>query len=145
VYAQERFAEQAFADHNQELYRECFDNLHKFGGYLQRLSSDHLPGASRRGGPPTLADARAEVHRLRNSLTMLASAARSRRRTDLQERAAELNARAGQLLDQTTADAVNTLREAQRLWVEYDKLEATMSGRQRDGGAGTEGLLEGSL
>jgi hypothetical protein len=144
VYAQERFAEQAFAEHNQGLYRECLDNLRKFAGYLQRLNSDHLPGAARQGGPPTTADARAEVHRLRNALTTLASAARSRRRPDLQERATGLNARAEQLLDQAAADALGTLREAQRLWAEYDKVEGQLSNRRRDGGAGTEGLLEGS-
>jgi molecular chaperone DnaK len=145
VYAQERFAEQAFAEHNQALYGECFDNLHKFGGYLQRLGSDHLPGASRRGGPPTLSDARSEVHRLLNALTVLASAARSRRRADVQERAAALNARAEQYLAPTSTDPIEVLRQSQRLWVEYDKLEAQLSGRQRDGGAGTEGLLEGTL
>jgi hypothetical protein len=127
VYAQERFAEQAFARHNAESYRECFDNLRRFLGYLQRLGSDHLPGAVRREGPLTVADARAEVHRLRNALTTLTSVAKSRRRSDLQERAAGLNARAEQLLAQAAADVAGTLREARQLWAEYAKVEEQLS------------------
>jgi hypothetical protein len=130
VYAQERFAEQAFAGHNAASYRECFDNLRKFLGYLQRLGSDHMPGGMGRAGPPTMADARAEVHRLRNALTTLASAARSRRRPDLQERAAGLNAQAERLLDRAASDVNGTLSEAQKLWAEYDKVEAQLTERR---------------
>src|SRR5262249_51649051 len=52
VYAQERYAEQAYEEKNQTLYRECFDNLGTFAGYLDRLLHDALPRL-RRSPPPT--------------------------------------------------------------------------------------------
>jgi hypothetical protein len=44
VYAQERYAEKAFEEKNGSLYRECFENLGRFGDYLKRLCRDRLPG-----------------------------------------------------------------------------------------------------
>ncbi len=49
VYAQERYAEQAYAEKNQTLYRECFENLSKFAAYLDQLGNDFSPGAAARG------------------------------------------------------------------------------------------------
>jgi hypothetical protein len=37
VYSQERYAEQAFAEGSQALYRECFDNLKSLAAYLEQL------------------------------------------------------------------------------------------------------------
>lgn len=42
VYAQERYAEKAFAEHDQRLYQECFDNLNKFAAYLEQLKDAYL-------------------------------------------------------------------------------------------------------
>jgi hypothetical protein len=44
VYAQERYAEQAFAASDQVLYGECFENLGKLADYLRQLCRHHLPG-----------------------------------------------------------------------------------------------------
>jgi hypothetical protein len=44
VYAQERYAEEAFAATNSGPYRECFDNLGRLADYLRQLCRDHLPG-----------------------------------------------------------------------------------------------------
>ena len=43
VQAQERYAEQAYEEHNQPLYRECRENLEKYAGYLEQLLRDTLP------------------------------------------------------------------------------------------------------
>jgi hypothetical protein len=43
VHAQERYAEQAYEEHNQALYRECRENLEKYAGYLTQLLQDSLP------------------------------------------------------------------------------------------------------
>src|SRR5262249_13514171 len=40
VHAQERYAEQAHEEHNQTLYRECWENLEKYSGYLAQLLRD---------------------------------------------------------------------------------------------------------
>jgi hypothetical protein len=37
VYAQERYAEQAYAEKDQHRYRECHENLGKFASYLDQL------------------------------------------------------------------------------------------------------------
>ena len=54
VHAQERYAEQAYEDHNQALYRECRENLEKYAGYLDQLLRDALPRPST-AGPATAA------------------------------------------------------------------------------------------
>src|SRR5262249_32022788 len=43
VHTQERYAEKAYEDHNQPLYRECRENLEKYSGYLTQLLRDSLP------------------------------------------------------------------------------------------------------
>ena len=43
VYAQERYAEQAFEEQNQRHYQECRENLEKYLGYLDQLVRDALP------------------------------------------------------------------------------------------------------
>src|SRR5262249_5899166 len=43
VHAQERYAEQAFEEHNQALYRECGANLRKYSDYLEGLLREDLP------------------------------------------------------------------------------------------------------
>jgi len=43
VYAQERYAERAFAAKDQALYRECFDNLGELVRYLEQLCRAYLP------------------------------------------------------------------------------------------------------
>ena len=43
VHAQERYAEQAYEEHHQGLYRECRENLEKYAGYLDGLLRDALP------------------------------------------------------------------------------------------------------
>ena len=48
VHAQDRYAEQAYEDHNQALYRECWENLSKYAGYLAQLLRDGLPRPSAR-------------------------------------------------------------------------------------------------
>ena len=69
VHAQDRYAEQAYEDHNQALYRECWDNLDKYAGYLAQLLRDSLPR------PPVAPPARPEeeareaVERFRGSLS----------------------------------------------------------------------------
>src|SRR5207247_186503 len=43
VHAQERYAEVAYEEQNQRLYRECWDNLEKYAGYLEQLAREALP------------------------------------------------------------------------------------------------------
>ena len=51
VYAQERYAERAYEERNQALYQECFDNLTRLAGYLERLRCDALSGYHRGPAP----------------------------------------------------------------------------------------------
>src|SRR5262249_29736037 len=82
VYAQERYAEQAYEEKNQTLYRECFDSLDQLAGYLDRLLTNALP----RGHRPSSAaeDARDVAAHLRNYLAAVAEKARAWGRKDLQ-------------------------------------------------------------
>jgi hypothetical protein len=68
VHAQERYAEQAFEEHNQALYRECRENLEKYAGYLTQLLRDALPRPPVRPSRPPEEEARDEVERFRNFL-----------------------------------------------------------------------------
>src|SRR5579872_983017 len=81
VHAQERYAEQAYEEHNQALYRECRENLEKYAGYLNQLLRDALPRPRAR---PTRSEeeARDEVERFRAFLAAVWKQVRAKQRAD---------------------------------------------------------------
>ncbi len=145
IRAQERYAEQAHEEHNQALYRECNDNLEKYAGYLKQLVSDTLPRPPRPSRPPE-EEARSEVERFRAYLSSVWKQVREKRRTDLEERLAEVAAEARGMNQRIKSDPHSVLRDANRLGVEVEKVADLLHNKRRQASDdGDAGLLEGSL
>jgi hypothetical protein len=144
VYAQERYAEQAWEKNDQPLYRECFDNLTQYAGYLEQLLEDNLP----RPRPPQPSRppeewAREELEDFRGSLAEVWRRVRNRGRSDLEGRLAQV-ARQGQgLAQRVKTDARGVIGDVRRLGAEVEEvarqLDAPPPAPDEDGG-----LLEGS-
>jgi molecular chaperone DnaK len=144
VYAQERFAELAYEEKNQTLYRECCDNLEKLSGYLDQLLHDALP-QFRRG--PSLSpgeEARQESERVRGYVEAVLQRARAQGRADLEERLARLARQGYTLPERAQSDPVGAIREARRLLTEVAKVEEELTGARRQAPAAGPGLLEGT-
>src|SRR5262249_46343416 len=97
VYAQERYAEQAYEEKNQTLYRECFDNLGTFAGYLDRLLHDALPRLRRSPPPTPREEAQREEQHFRDFLAAVSEQVRVKGRGSLADRLSGL-ARQGSTL-----------------------------------------------
>jgi hypothetical protein len=143
VRAQERYAEQAHAEHNQTLYRECWDNLDKYAGYLDTLLRDALP---RPAAPPTRPpeeEAKEGLERFRAYLASVWKQARAKGRGDLEARLREVARQAGGLTGRAKADPHGVLRDLRRLGTEVVKAEEEVTGVRRPAGDDA-GLLEGA-
>jgi molecular chaperone DnaK len=140
VHAQERYAEQAFEEHNQTLYRECHENLEKYAGYLGQLLRDNLPQPS---GPPE-EEAKHELERFRAFLSSVWKQVRQRGRTDLEPRLAEIARQAGGLSQRIKSEPLAVVRETHRLGTEIDKIADLLQQGRRHAPPGEAGLLEGS-
>ncbi len=145
VYAQERYAEQAYEDRNQTLYRECFENLNKFAAYLDQLQRERLPGSGelpRR--PPTPQDAVQEVREFGYAFDDLRKKASRRGRADLVAKLDRLAEGAKGLPEKAKQDVHGCFREIQRLRTELTKVEEEFVGRRLTPPRDDEGMLEGS-
>lgn len=144
VQTQERYAEQAHEEYNQELYRECWENLSKYAGYLAQLQGDHLPGGGPRTSRPPEVEAKEEVEHFRAFLASVWKQARKKGRTDLEGRLSEIAKQAGGWTQRLKGDPVGVLREARKLGVEVEKVREQMVQPDRKRGPDHGGLLEGS-
>jgi molecular chaperone DnaK len=140
VYAQERYAEQAFEERSQVLYRECFDNLGKLAGYLNRLRQDDLPQPRRRAARPE-EEACEEIERCRNCLEEVTRDARRRGRRDLEERFAVLDRQAAVLPTRASAEPHAVIRESRRLMAEIIKIGEELTEPRREAPGTNAGLL----
>jgi hypothetical protein len=141
VHAQERYAEQAYEEHNQTLYRECWDNLDKYAAYLSQLLRDLLPRPPVSRSPEE--EARDEVERFRGLLSMVWKQVRGRKRHDLEPRLADLARQAAGFTQRLKQDPIAVLRDARRLGVEVEKIQAALE-QPAGEPADPSGLLEGS-
>ncbi len=143
VHAQERYAEQAYEEHNQPLYRECRENLEKYAGYLEQLLRDALPRPAPASTLPREEEAKADLDRFRNYLSAVWKQVRAKQRNDLEGRLKELAGQAAGLSSRLKIEPLAVLREVRRLGTEVHKIEEQLKGvrRQTEGEAG---LLEGS-
>src|SRR5262249_52912905 len=144
VHAQERYAEQAHEEHNESLYRECWDTLEKYANYLSQLLDGGLPG--RRAAPPKKRppeeEARDEVDRFRKLLSQVWKQAREKKRADLDYFLGDIARSAGGLSGRMKDDPHAAIREARRLTLEVEKIAAKMAEPKPP--SPDEGLLEGS-
>jgi len=143
IHAQERYAERAFEDHNQGLYRECKDNLDRYAGYLNRLLADALPREEARPTLPPKDEAKSELERFRRYLSNVWKDVRAAARDDLEERLKQTARSAQGLTGRVEAEPERVLSEVRRLeadvaWV-ADQLQ-----RKAGPTADDAGLLEGS-
>src|SRR5205807_9898734 len=93
VRTQERFAERAYQDRNQALYRECWLNLEKYAGQLDDLRRASSPDPSVRPASEEeklREDAAIEIERFRRYLSAVWKQVRAKGRKDLDERLAQV-------------------------------------------------------
>jgi molecular chaperone DnaK len=144
IHAQERYAEQAHAEHNQALYRECRDNLDKYAGYLDGLLRDTLPRPVAAPTRPPEEEARVAVEGFRNYLATVWKQVRARQRTDLEPRLAEIAGQAKGLSQRIKEEPLAVLRDARRLGTEVFKIEELLKEGRRQSTGDDTGLLEGT-
>jgi len=150
IRAQERYAERAYQEKNQTLYRECWQNLDRYAQSLNDLRRaaapdpfDPTPSDAERAAE----DARAEVERFRHYLAAVWKDVRARGRKDLDERLARVAKQSQGLAKRVKEDPYAALREVRRCGTEVAKVEAALKeGRSlKDDEETTTGLLEGML
>jgi hypothetical protein len=144
VHAQERYAEQAYEEHNQALYRECRENLEKYAGYLQQLLRDALPRPAAGPTRPPEEEARAEVERFRSFLAAVWKQVRARGRADLENRLGAIARQAAGLSQRVKTEPLAVLRDTNRLGTEVQKVSEWLEQGRRAGPEDDAGLLEGS-
>jgi hypothetical protein len=150
IRAQERYAERAYQDKNQALYRECWQNLDRYANSLQDLRRaaapdplDPAPSDAERAAE----DAKGAVEHLRNYLAAVWKEVRARGRKDLDERLARVAKQSQGLAQRVREDPYAALRETRRCGAEVAKVEVALKeGRSlKDDEETTTGLLEGML
>jgi hypothetical protein len=144
VHTQDRYAEQAFAEHNQALYCECWDNLANYAGYLTRLLHESLPRPVALPFRPPEEEARTEIERFRRLLSSVWKQVRSAGRGDLEPRLAELARSATGFSTRLKTEPVDLVRDARRLCGEIEEIRERIERRRPETDAGDHGLLEGS-
>lgn len=150
IRAQERFAERAYQDRNQALYRECWLNLEKYAGQLDDLRRASSSDPSERPASEEeklREDAATEVERFRRYLSAVWKQVRAKGRKDLDERLAEVAKQSQGLSQRARKEPMAALREARRWGTEVAKVEKLLAeGRSlKDDEETTSGLLEGML
>jgi molecular chaperone DnaK len=143
VHAQERYAEQAHAELNQPLYRECWDNLNKYAGYLDSLFRDALPPPASRPTLPPEEEARQTLERFRAYLAAVWKEVRARSRDDLESRLKEVARQAGGLSGRVKGEPHHVLRDLRRLGTGVAKVEGELRD-PRPASGDDAGLLEGA-
>jgi molecular chaperone DnaK len=144
INAQERYAEQAYEEHNAALYRECRENLEKYGGYLDQLLRDTLPRPMTRPPRPPEEEAKDELDHFRAYLASVWKQVRAKERRDLDAKLKEIAQQAGGLSQRLKTDPVAVIRDARRLGTEVAKVEEQIKDGRRQSSPDDAGLLEGS-
>jgi molecular chaperone DnaK len=143
VRTQEQYAEQAYEEENQPLYRECRENLEKYAGYLTQLLQDSLPRPAARPDLSPEEEARTLVERFRAFLSAVWKEVRSRGRPELEARLAEIASQARGFSQRIKTEPQDVIRDARRLGTEVEKVAGQLEGRKQTPGDDA-GLLEGS-
>lgn len=144
VHAQERYAEQAYEEHNQALYRECLENLEKYAGYLDRLKRDALPRPMAAPSRPPEEEAKQELEQFRTFLASVWKQVRAGKRADLETRLPDIAKRAAGLGQKLKTEPVSVLRDVRRLTTEVSRIEDLVTGNRRQATGEDAGLLEGT-
>ncbi len=143
IHSQERYAEQAYEEHNPLLYRECHENLEKYVGYLEQLLRDTLPRPPVRPSLPPEEEAKADVDRFRSFLASVWKQVRTAGRKDLEEQLTGIADRAKGLSQRVKTEPHDVMRDAHRLGTEVAKIEDRLKNKGRPAAGDDAGLLEG--
>jgi molecular chaperone DnaK len=144
IRAQERYAEQAYEEANPALYRECWESLEKYTGYLQQLLQDALPRPVPRPKRPPEVEARDEVERFRSLLSSVWKQAKEKKRPDVDYYMGEIARQAAGLSTRLREDPEGALDEARGLIAQIEKQRSRMAEPARPLPEDHGGLLEGS-
>ena len=150
IRAQERYAERAYQENNQGLYRECWQNLDRYAHSLHDLRRSAAPETVAPAESPQerlAQDARADAERFRQYLASVWKQVRVKERKDLEERLGQI-ARQSQGLSQLVKDdPAAAVREVRRWSTEVAKIESLLKENRslKEGAETTTGLLEGML
>jgi molecular chaperone DnaK len=142
INAQERYAEQAYEEQNAALYRECRENLEKYGGYLDQLLRDTLPRPL--PSRPPEEEAKDEVDHFRGYLANVWKQVRTKQRRDLETKLTEIAKQANGFSQRIKTEPISVIRDARRLATEVAKIEDQVKGVRRHSSPDDAGLLEGS-
>jgi hypothetical protein len=126
VHAQERYAEQAFAEQNQTLYQECRENLEKYAGYLDQLLRDAQPRPVALPLPPEEA-AKDSVERFRNHLASVWKQVRAKQRIELEPLLTEIAGQARGFTQRMKSEPLAVVGDARRLGAEVHKIEERLT------------------
>jgi hypothetical protein len=144
VHEQERYAQQAYDERNQTLYRECCVSLQKYAVHLTGL----VPCAEAAEGPgaprPPDEEARAQLERFRGYLAAVWKRVRARGRSRLDARLKGVAAQAQGLNARLKEDPAGVVREVRRLLAEVYKVEQHLKDGRDAVPEGDMGLLEGT-
>jgi hypothetical protein len=145
IYGQEQTAEQAHAEKNASVYRECFDQLRALAADLLRLQNDLSPMARRdTDRAPTVHDVQDALRDLQAYVQAVLPAAQLKGRQDYADRLQEFERQRDAVADRGRRDAPGALREARRLLGEVGRMEQELSSGLSPATLPLEGMLEGS-
>jgi molecular chaperone DnaK len=144
IHAQRKYAEQAYEEENQALYRECWNSLERYAGQLVQLLRDRhpepqAPMLSR----PIWLEARDAVEQFRTHLAEVWKRARTKRLPDLEKRLSEVAVQAKGLTQRLKDDPAAAVREVRRLRARIYKFEQRLDELPTAPAGDDTGLLEG--
>jgi len=147
IHVHQRYAEQAYKEKNQPLYRECWINLQKYASSLDDLRSAMVRTEEEDVEFPDKEpedEAREEVERFRHYLSSVWKQAHTRGKAEFDERLGQLAKQGQGLTQRIKTDPVGAIREARRLMTELGKLEKQIQSRKNNNDD-SAGLLEGTV
>ena len=126
VHAQERYAEQAFAEQNPALYQECRENLEKYAGYLDQLVRDAQPRPVALPLSPE-EEAKNTVTRFRNHLAAVWKQVRAKQRIELEPILTEIAGQARGFTQRMKSEPLAVVGDARRLGAEVQRIEERLT------------------
>jgi hypothetical protein len=145
IEAQRKYAEQAYEEENQALYRECWDRLERYAGQLVQLLRHNRPQADE---PPPLRpvwlEARQAVEQFRTRLADVWKRVRAADSPELDQRLKDVAAQAAGISQRLKDDPAAALRDVRRLAARIYKVEERLNEMPVRAERDNTGLLEGS-
>jgi molecular chaperone DnaK len=146
IHAQVKYAQQAYEEENQALYRQCWNQLERYAGQLVQLLRERHPEPE--PGPPVerpaWLEAKDGVERFRGYLAEVWKKARAKECADSEKRLTEVATQAKGISQRLKDDAVGTIREVRRLMARLCKIDQRLDDTQGRRTADDTGLLEGA-